>query len=65
MLYQNSPKSPVATRQATLPVARRVGGNELDQIRSVPVPSSSETRMQAAVVAMSSVDPYADPPCTD
>jgi len=65
MSYPHSQKSPGATRQSSLPVARGRHGAELDEIRTIPTPSSSETRMQAAVVCAESEDPYADVACTD
>ena len=65
MSYPNSQKFSGATRQSSLPVARGRHGNELDEIRTIPAPSSSEARMQAAVVCVESDDPYADVACTD
>lgn len=66
MSYPTSTKSSGATRQSTLPVARGRDGHELDEIRTIPAPSPSETRMMAAaVVVKDSADPYADMPCTD
>ena len=65
MSYPTSLNSSGATRQSTLPVARGRHGAELDEIRTIPAPSSSESRMQAAVVGAESADPYDDVACTD
>lgn len=63
--YPHSQKFTGATRQSSLPVARGVDGGQLDAVRTLRPASSSEPRLQAAVVCAESSDPYADPPCTD
>ena len=65
MSYPVSQNVSGATRHSSLPVARGRDGHELDEIRTIPAPSSSESRMQAVVVRAEGDDPYDDVACTD